>query len=161
MPDDHSHFKHRNLPLALLHARERVMSQFRPILTAHGLTEQQWRIIRVLLDSSPLEPRDIGVRCRLSSPSLAGVLARMEDIGLISRKGVKHDQRRVLIALTPRSHTLAERLAPQIEAVYERIEGLLGTEFCDRFYKTLDTLIDKLDGPYPGRLPTNSAAGNF
>lgn len=152
MPDDDVYFRHRNLPLALLHARERVMLKFRPLLTAQGLTEQQWRIIRVLLQDSPLEPRDIGERCRLSSPSLTGVLARMEDMGLVARKAVKHDQRRVLIALTARSHTLAERLAPQIEAVYARIEGALGTEFCDGLYKALDKLIAKLDEPPVGKL---------
>ena len=42
-------FRHRNLPLLLLHAREGVIGQFRPILNAHGVTEQQWRIIRALL----------------------------------------------------------------------------------------------------------------
>ena len=32
---------HRNLPLLLLQAREAVIANFRPILNAHGLTEQQ------------------------------------------------------------------------------------------------------------------------
>jgi sulfite reductase beta subunit-like hemoprotein len=68
-------FHHRNLPLLLLQAREGVMAQFRPILNAHGVTEQQWRIVRALLEQGPLEPRQIGEVCRISSPSLAGVLA--------------------------------------------------------------------------------------
>ena len=42
---------HRNLPLLLLQARERVIAQFRPILKAHGLTEQQWRVLRALVDA--------------------------------------------------------------------------------------------------------------
>ncbi|MBL8355834.1 MAG: homoprotocatechuate degradation operon regulator HpaR, partial [Delftia acidovorans] len=69
-------FQHRNLPLLLLQARESVIARFRPILQAHGLTEQQWRIVRALLESGPLEPRQIVEICRISSPSLAGVLAR-------------------------------------------------------------------------------------
>jgi hypothetical protein len=44
-----SKFKHRNLPLLLLQARERVIGHFRPVLNAHGITEQQWRIVRLLL----------------------------------------------------------------------------------------------------------------
>ena len=51
-------------------------SRFRPILNAHGVTEQQWRIIRVLIDSGPREPREIVTLCGISSPSLAGILAR-------------------------------------------------------------------------------------
>ena len=50
---------HRNLPLLLLQARERVLSHFRPLLNANGVTEQQWRIVRVLYEVPSLEPREI------------------------------------------------------------------------------------------------------
>ncbi len=139
--------KHRNLPLLMLQAREHVIGNFRPVLNAHGITEQQWRIVRVLLDAGTLEPREIGELCRLSSPSLAGVLARMEEIGFVDRRRLAHDQRRVRVSLTPRSRALAARIAPQIEAVYARVERLLGKEFCERLYGALDELIDKLELP--------------
>jgi homoprotocatechuate degradation regulator HpaR len=140
-----SKFKHRNLPLLLLRARERVIGHFRPVLNAHGITEQQWRIVRLLLDAGPLEPREISGLCSLSSPSLAGVLARMEQIGLVNRKRLKHDQRRVEVSLTARSRTLASRMAPQIEAVYARVESLLGAEVCERLYATLDDVLAELE----------------
>lgn len=139
-----SRMKHRNLPLLLLQAREHVIAHFRPILNAHGITEQQWRIVRVLLDGGPLEPRQIGELCRISSPSLAGVLARMEELGFITRKRLDHDQRRLLVSLTRRSRGLASRLAPRIDATYERIESLIGREFSGRFYEVLDELIATL-----------------
>jgi homoprotocatechuate degradation regulator HpaR len=137
--------KHRNLPLLMLRAREHVIGHFRPILNAHGITEQQWRVVRVLLEAGALEPREIGELCRLSSPSLAGVLARMEEIGLVNRKRLTHDQRRVRVSLTPRSRALAARMAPRIEAVYERVERVLGREFCEHLYGALDEVIDKLE----------------
>ena len=137
-------FKHRNLPLLLLQAREQVMDRFRPVLNEHGITEQQWRIVRALIDTGPLEPREIGKLCRISSPSLAGVLARMEELGLIRRKRLDHDQRRVRVSLTPRSRSLSARMAPQIEARYRRIESLIGKEFSVRFYRALDELIGAL-----------------
>jgi homoprotocatechuate degradation regulator HpaR len=136
--------KRRNLPLMMLQAREHVIAHFRPILNAHGITEQQWRIVRLLLDTGPLEPYEIGELCRLSSPSLAGVLSRMEKMGLVQRKRLVTDQRRVRVSLTPRSRALATRLAPLIEAVYARIEALLGREFTEDFYRVLDDLIVKL-----------------
>src|SRR4051812_33678601 len=116
---------HRSLPLLLLQSRERVMARFRPILNAHGLTEQQWRIVRALLDAGPLEPREISRVCRISSPSLAGVLARMDDLKLVVRKRLDHDQRRLQVSLTPRSRALAARMAPHIEASYAAIEAEL------------------------------------
>jgi homoprotocatechuate degradation regulator HpaR len=137
-------FRRRNLPLMMLQAREHVIAHFRPILNAHGITEQQWRIVRLLLDTGPLEPHEIGELCRLSSPSLAGVLSRMENIGFVRRKRLADDQRRVLVSLTPRSRALASRMAPLIEAVYVRIEDLLGREFAEDFYRVLDELIEKL-----------------
>lgn len=136
--------RHRNLPLLLLQAREHVISHFRPILNEHGITEQQWRIVRVLLDAGPMEPREIGELCRISSPSMAGVLARMEELELITRKRMEHDQRRVRVSLTARSRALATRMAPQIEATYRHIEAVIGSEFCERFYRSLDELIETL-----------------
>jgi homoprotocatechuate degradation regulator HpaR len=136
--------KHRNLPLLLLQARERVIARFRPILNTHGITEQQWRIVRALIDTGPLEPREIGDLCRISSPSLAGVLSRMQELGYITRRRLEHDQRRVRVSLTPRSRRLAARMAPQIEATYREIETVIGAEFSARFYRALDELIGAL-----------------
>jgi homoprotocatechuate degradation regulator HpaR len=136
--------RHRNLPLLLLQARERVITRFRPILNAHGITEQQWRIVRALIDTGPLEPREIGELCQMSSPSLTGVLSRMEELGYITRKRLAHDQRRLRVSLTPRSRTLAATMAPQIEATYGDIETVIGAEFSARFYHALDELIGAL-----------------
>lgn len=134
----------RNLPQLLLQARERVLGRFRPILNAHGLTDQQWRIVRALYELGPLEPREIGELCQISSPSLAGVLARMDDLGLVSRRRLEHDQRRLLVSLRPKSRALAARMAPLIEATYHGIEQELGVEFTDRLYAAIDELLDKL-----------------
>ncbi len=135
---------HRNLPLVLLQARERVLSHFRPILNANGITEQQWRIVRVLYATTSLEPREIVEACRISSPSMAGVLSRMQELGLVTRRRVNHDQRRVRVALTPRARAMAARMAPQIEATYSRIEQCMGNEFIARFQSTLDQLLATL-----------------
>jgi homoprotocatechuate degradation regulator HpaR len=144
MPKRSPQFKHRNLPLLLLQAREQVIARFRPILNKQGVTEQQWRIVRLLLDTGPLEPREIGEQCRLSSPSLVGVLSRMEELRLVRRKRIKHDQRRVMVGLAPRSLALAQRMAPQVDAIYADVESILGEEFCQKFYDSLGQVVEKL-----------------
>lgn len=135
---------HRNLPLLLLQARESVLARFRPILKEHGLTEQQWRIVRALAEAGPLEPREIVAACCISSPSLAGVLARMDDLGLVRRDGVEGDQRRVRVSLTPRSRGLVARMAPRIEAEYARLEAQLGAGDTARLRDALDRLVATL-----------------
>ena len=139
----------RNLPLLLLQARERVIARFRPILNAHGLTEQQWRIVRALLETGPLEPREIVLLCAISSPSLAGVLARMEKTGLVARQRLDHDQRRVKVSLTPKSRALARRMAPEIEAAYVELEAAIGAQAALGLYATLDGLIGSLAAQEP------------
>lgn len=127
------------------------MACFRPLLNDAGVTEQQWRVVRALLEQGPMEPRVIVEVCRISSPSLAGVLARMDELGLVSRKRIDHDQRRVLVSLTAKSRRLAQRMAPKIEAIYHSIEQCAGAEFIERLYASLDELIDSLGqtGPQP------------
>jgi homoprotocatechuate degradation regulator HpaR len=135
---------HRNLPLLLLQARERVLSHFRPLLKANGVTDQQWRIVRVLYQVPSLEPREIVELCRISSPSMAGVLARMEELGLVVRRRLPHDQRRVRVALTARARAMAARMAPQIDATYRRIEQTMGAEFHEHVEQMLDQLLATL-----------------
>lgn len=135
---------HRNLPLLLLQAREHVISRFRPILNAHGITEQQWRIVRAILERGPMEPREIVTLCCISSPSLAGVLTRMEETGFVARERLSHDQRRVKVSLTAKSRALATRIAPKIEAAYADLEAKIGPEFSGQFYDALDRMIATL-----------------
>ena len=75
---------------------------------------------------------------------MAGVLARMEELGLVTRRRVPRDQRRVRVSLTPRARALAARMAPVINATYRRIEQLIGGEFSERFEKMLDQLLATL-----------------
>jgi homoprotocatechuate degradation regulator HpaR len=139
--------KHRNLPLLLLQARESVFANFRPILHTHGVTEQQWRVIRALLEQGPMEPKRICEVCRILSPSLAGMLSRMDDLGLVKRARLDHDQRRLLVSLTPKSRALAAKMSPQIEATYIELEAKLGERFTRDLYATLDSLIEVLGTP--------------
>src|ERR1700746_3154472 len=142
---------HRNLPLLLLQARERVISHFRPILNANGVTEQQWRIVRVLYERPSLEPRQIVELCRISSPSMAGVLSRMEQLGLVARRRLPHDQRRVRVSLTARARAMAALMAPQIDATYRRIERQIGAEFTAHLQQALDELLATLEAHAPLR----------
>lgn len=149
MADVNPGLTHRNLPLLLLLAREAVIARFRPLLNEAGLTEQQWRILRVLVEVPALEPRQIVRLCGISSPSLAGILARMEEQGLVLREGLAHDRRRQAVSATAKSRRLVARMAPKIEAVYAALEAQLGAEAVTRLYTTLDEVLKALgDGPH-------------
>lgn len=136
-----SKISYRNLPQLFLKAREELLCYFRPILTHFGLTEQQWRIMRALNAHQQLESREIGDLCQILSPSLAGMLARMEHLGLLSRHRVTDDLRRRLVRLTPKGKRLVSAIAPLIEAQYRHIESALGNELLQELYVVMDKLL--------------------
>lgn len=135
----------RNLPMLLLRAREKMMERFRPLITAHGLTEQQWRVIRALNESGPLEPRQISDVCTISGPSLAGVLARMEALGFVTKERFADDQRRVLVSLTKESQRLVKAITKELEARYRALEEEVGPEVVERVYRAIDDLLAGLE----------------
>ena len=75
------------------------MSFFRPSLNQHGLTEQQWRVIRILSQQGELEIYRLAEQACILKPSMTGVLVRMEAAGLVCRRKAEQDQRRVLVKL--------------------------------------------------------------
>ena len=53
---------HDSLTIALLQAREAAMAYFRPIVKRHNLTEQQWRIVRILAERPSMDFHDLAFR---------------------------------------------------------------------------------------------------
>jgi len=138
---------YRNVPQLLLKAREALLCHFRPIINHFGLTEQQWRILRTLSENESLEPREICEKCHILSPSMAGVLSRLEAMDLVKRSRFADDQRRVLVALTDKSEKLVAEMAPLIEKQYTLLEEAMGKELLSSLYTVLDQVLaaDKKD----------------
>ncbi len=67
-----------SLPMALLRTREAVMRLFRPGLRSHGVTEQQWRILRALAHAGPMEVTELAEATFLLAPSLSRILPDLE-----------------------------------------------------------------------------------
>ncbi|HKE39898.1 MAG TPA: homoprotocatechuate degradation operon regulator HpaR [Casimicrobiaceae bacterium] len=138
---------HRNLPLLLLHAREAAMAHFRPILKRFRLTDQQWRIVRVLSEAEDgLEPGQIAEACKIQKPSLTGILTRMAQMKLVDRDRSEVDQRRQRISLTAKGRALVDRMTPFIDRQYQRIEQKIGVETLSDIYRSIDTVLALLNG---------------
>jgi homoprotocatechuate degradation regulator HpaR len=116
----------RSLPMALLRARESVMRHFRPSLRAHGLTEQQWRILRALASTDDIEVTELAHLAYLLGPSLSRILRDLETRRLIQRRVVKADLRRGIVAITAGGLRLIEAVAPSSEAIYAEITQRYG-----------------------------------
>ncbi len=134
-------FRHRNLPRLLLQAREAVMNHYRPGLRAHELSDQQWRVLRVLGELGTVETGRVAREAYILGPSLTGVLARMERDGLVQRARDPQDQRRTVVQATAQGLKLVDTLSQSIEAHYQRLERGLGKDKLTQLYALLDELI--------------------
>ena len=116
----------RSLPMSLLRAREAVMRQFRPSLRNHGLTEQQWRILRALTAVETIEVTELARTAFLLGPSLSRILRDLEARHLIERRTAKADLRRGVVSISPKGLKLIEAVAPNSEAIYAEITSRFG-----------------------------------
>lgn len=135
----------RSLPMALLRAREAVMKKFTPALREHGLSAQQWRVIRALVEEDALDASELAERCALLMPSLSRILQNLDRRGLILRQVDASDQRRTLISITPAGRELFQALSPVNEARYAYITRRFGYGKLELLYELLDELVEKLD----------------
>ena len=138
-------FIHRNLPRLLLEAREAVMVHTRPSLREHGLSDPQWRVLRVLGEhadeAAGVETGRVAREAFLLGPSLTGVLTRMERDGLIERKRCPNDARRTVVRATAQGLAKVQALSQTIEAHYAWLEQELGKTKLKAMYELLDGLI--------------------
>ena len=112
--------------MALLRAREAAMSFFRPMLNGHGLTEQQWRVIRVLEEYGDLEFNELSRIACIQPPSLTGILTRLERSSLVRRSRSAVDQRRLHVVLTVAGRRRFAIVSRDAEQRYGLIERRLG-----------------------------------
>ncbi len=116
----------RSLPMALLRAREAVMQQFRPNLRRHGVTEQQWRVLRALQSRGGMEVTELARATCLLPPSLSRILRDLEARKLVGRRPVDNDLRRSRISISAGGTALIEEVAPDSEAIYAEITRRFG-----------------------------------
>jgi homoprotocatechuate degradation regulator HpaR len=134
-------FTHRNLPRLLLQARESVMAHTRPRLREQALSDQQWRVLRVLGEHGVVETGKVAREAFILGPSLTGVLTRMERDGLIRRTRDPADQRRSVVEATSKGLQLVATLSQTIEAHYAWMETSLGKQKLTQLYALLDQVI--------------------
>ncbi|TDV97009.1 homoprotocatechuate degradation regulator HpaR [Halomonas alkaliantarctica] len=143
-----------SLTLALMQARESAMDFFRPHLNRHNITEQQWRVIRILWQSEDqtLESHRLAKLACILPPSLTGVLVRLEQNGLVERWKPATDQRRLCVTLTGKGNALFEEMKVEMISQYKKIQRALGEEK----YRTLMSLLKEVQELNPDQLPSDS-----
>ncbi|KUP94975.1 homoprotocatechuate degradation operon regulator HpaR [Tritonibacter horizontis] len=131
----------RSLPIALIRAREGVMAPIRDMLSATGLTEQQWRVLRVLAEFGPLDSSTLADRASLLFPSLTRIVSAMAKRNLITQTRDSTDRRRQIIEIAEAGQTLIDEYADEAAQIAGSFRARLG----DENYEQLLDLLAMLD----------------
>ena len=132
--------RHNSINIALIQARESMMAFFRPIFNQHNITEQQWRIVRLLAENGTLDFQDLANKACILRPSLTGILTRLEKIDFVGRLKPTNDQRRVFLKLTKEGEQLYADVRRKIDEQYDVIETLMTKEKMQELSDLLDIL---------------------
>ena len=150
----------RSLPIALLRARESVMQYFRPYHRNGGITEQQWRVIRVLYFEGEMEAGRLARRSYLLAPSLSRILKDLEAAGYVGRRLGLDDSRQSLLSLSPKGAAMVVGVAPLLEGIHREIARRFGAARVDELLDILADLERSLANPgTQSRRLANKTAG--
>ena len=127
----------QSLPMELLRAREAAMARFRPMLREHGLTEQQWRVVRALADYPDSDASELARLSFLLSPSLTRILQFLETEKLVRRRADANDLRRSVFRLTGKGQRVFDQVAPDAAREYADIEQAFGAKRLEQLYRLL------------------------
>ena len=128
----------RSVPIALIRAREKVMGPIRDMLSDSGITEQQWRILRVLDEYGAQEASTLAERACLLLPSQTRIVQTLVEKGFVIRQPDARDRRKQTVAITDVGRRIIDGKLEEAEAIAARIEAVIGKKKLNRLLDILD-----------------------
>lgn len=113
------------------------MEPVRRMLARSGISEQKWRVLRVLAEHGEQDTTTLADRACIPPPSLTRILQVMEEHGLTKRKMHPEDRRRQMVKITRKGTGLIAEHAVEAVQIAESWRKRLGAE---RYEQLLDLL---------------------
>ncbi len=104
------------------------MPPIREMLAEYDITEQQWRVLRVLAEYGPLDTSSVAQRACLLLPSLTRIAQKMRDNGLVSLSRDKVDRRRQTISITRAGQHIVDVNQEKAADIVKGFKKTLGKE---------------------------------
>ena len=131
------------LPMQLYRTLDAIMPEYRNLFAKNNLTEQQWRILRVLWAKNNISVASLSEQTLLPAPSLVGILDRLVKKDLINRTRSNKDRRQVKITLTKEGQKLQELVAPSVLAIHTKLRSKLSVSE----WQQMETILQKFTRP--------------
>ena len=133
----------RSLPMMLYRTLDAVMPRFRSIFKEFGLTEQQWRVLRVLWQCEQLALGELATLTLIPAPSLVGVVDRLVRSGMVARRRSAKDRRSVFVHATQMGKALESQVMPRVDKAYAELRRSVDA----KSWNDLITGLEKLSSP--------------
>ena len=153
-----------SLPIMLYRALDVIMPRFRRIFSDFGLTEQQWRVLRVLWEHKEIALKELAALSLIPAPSLVGIVDRLQKSGLVERRRSESDRRNVFVLATQQGQELERQIMPRVQKEYLELKSsmdaalwrdlLRGLHELSSFESSLDKMVGGLVYP-PAEAPAS------
>lgn len=136
----------KSLPISLLRTRELIMEEVRPLLLRYEITEQQWRVLRVVQEAeTEIDASTIANRACLLAPSLTRILKTLRHRGYLKIHKNQKDGRRIKVILTEDGHDLIEKIAPQSIELFQKLRTIVGEDCWESLVELLAGFRDDIN----------------
>lgn len=131
--------------MSILRTADILRRFFDAFFAPHGLTGQQYNVLRILRGAhpDPLPTMEIANRMMEKTPGITRLLDRLEEKDLIRRDRGAEDRRCVLCSITERGLKLLSKLDNAVAAVNERALTELTKDEAQRLSELLGRISEK------------------
>jgi homoprotocatechuate degradation regulator HpaR len=133
-----------SLPMLLNRSLDAIMPPYRDLFQEFGVTEQQWRVLRVLWEQKHLTSAQISILTLLPSPSLVGILDRLEKKELVKRLRSSSDRREINITITDKGRELQSEVMPKVKKIQDQLKVILTDPEWRELNKSLEKIRSKV-----------------
>ena len=132
------------LALTVLHTASTMLNHHRTLLKPHGITPEQFNILRILRGQQgrPLALRDISGRMIDRNSNTSRLVDKLMAKGLVRRETCPSDRRRVDIALTAEGAELTTQLKALMDENMSSLQSVWSAEAATQAIDLLDAWND-------------------
>lgn len=116
------------------------MSPIRDMLGETGITEQQWRVLRVLSEQGPMDASSLATKAALLFPSLTRIANTLREKDLVTQTRDKEDRRRQLVAITPAGQKIIDNNTEEASRIVAEFKTSLGPHNYEKLLNLLAML---------------------
>ena len=135
----------RDLVAGVIQLSNLLMRHMAPVFERAGVTPQQWAILTAIAGTEePLTLAGLARVMLVSKQNMTGMVARLEQLGLVERQGDPTDLRSSRLILTRRGRSTVDKLRPAYEEWRRELGGEIPERELAAVTRTVDRLIERL-----------------